>query len=174
MLNEPAVPDAEYDRLMNELRALEARIPELVTPDSPTQRVSGAARREFAEVQHAIPMLSLDNGFTRRGPARLRPQGARAAGQRRTDRLLGRRPSSTGSRSPCCIATACMYARATRGDGVTGEDVTANVATIRSVPRRLRGKPPARARSARRSVPAVRRVREDESRRAWRAATRPT
>src|SRR5262245_38438110 len=64
VLNEPAVPDAEYDRLMNELRALEAAHPELVTVDSPTQRVSGAAAPEFATVQHALPMLSLSNGFT--------------------------------------------------------------------------------------------------------------
>jgi len=64
VLNEPAVPDAEYDRLMAELKAIEARRPELVTPDSPTQRVSGTASPEFAEVRHAIPMLSLANGFS--------------------------------------------------------------------------------------------------------------
>src|SRR5687768_18514788 len=63
VLNEPAVPDAEYDRLMSELKAIEARSPQLVTPDSPTQRVSGVASPEFAEVRHAIPMLSLANGF---------------------------------------------------------------------------------------------------------------
>src|SRR3954467_10154022 len=64
VLNEPSVPDAEYDRLMKELRELEAAHPELVVPDSPTQRVSGSAAPEFAEVRHAIPMLSLANGFT--------------------------------------------------------------------------------------------------------------
>src|SRR6185503_12637637 len=64
VLNEPAVPDAEYDRLMKELRDIEAAHPELVTPDSPTQRVSGSASSEFAEVRHVIPMLSLNNGFT--------------------------------------------------------------------------------------------------------------
>ena len=64
VLNEPSVPDAEYDRLMKELRDIEAAHPELVTADSPTQRVSGKPAPEFAEVQHAIPMLSLNNGFT--------------------------------------------------------------------------------------------------------------
>ena len=64
ILNEPAVPDAEYDRLMKELRELEAADPSLVTPDSPTQRVAGAAAAEFAEARHTIPMLSLENGFT--------------------------------------------------------------------------------------------------------------
>ena len=64
VLNEPAVPDAEYDRLMKELRELETAHPELVTPDSPTQRVAGFAAAEFAAARHAIPMLSLENGFT--------------------------------------------------------------------------------------------------------------
>ena len=74
------MPDAEYDRLMNELAdARGARIPELVTPDSPTQRVAGAAAPEFATVQHRIPMLSLDNGFTDEDLRGFRPQGARTA-----------------------------------------------------------------------------------------------
>ncbi len=64
VLNEPSVPDAEYDRLMKELRDIEAAHPELVTPDSPTQRVAGTAASEFAEAKHTIPMLSLENGFT--------------------------------------------------------------------------------------------------------------
>ena len=64
VLNEPSVPDAEYDRLMKELREIEAAHPELVTADSPTQRVSGSAASEFGEVKHAIPMLSLENGFS--------------------------------------------------------------------------------------------------------------
>jgi DNA ligase (NAD+) len=64
VLNEQSIPDAEYDRLMQELREIEAADPSLVTADSPTQRVSGAAAPEFAEVRHAVPMLSLSNGFT--------------------------------------------------------------------------------------------------------------
>ena len=142
ILNEPSVPDAEYDRLMNELRALETANPELVTADSPTQRVSGAAAPEFATVQHSIPMLSLANGFTDEDLADF-------------DRKVRERLGSTGpieySATPKLdgLAIAVIFRNgeyfraATRGDGVTGEDVTANVATIRSVPRRLRGKPPA-------------------------------
>ena len=142
VLNEPAVPDAEYDRLMKELRELEAQDPSLVTPDSPTQRVSGAAAAEFGEVQHAIPMLSLENGFTDEDLTDF-------------DRKVRERLSIAGPVEYAAepkldgLAISVMYRNgeyfraATRGDGVTGEDVTANVATIRSVPRRLRGKPPA-------------------------------
>jgi hypothetical protein len=66
VLNEPAIPDAEYDRLIKELREIEAADPSLVTADSPTQRVSGSPAAEFGEVKHAIPMLSLENGFATR------------------------------------------------------------------------------------------------------------
>src|SRR5436190_6854136 len=140
--NEPAIPDAEYDRLMKELREIEAADPSLVTADSPTQRVSGSAAAEFGEVKHAIPMLSLNNGFTDEDLADF-------------DRKVRERLGSPGpidySATPKLDGLAIsvlyrdgVYTRAaTRGDGVTGEDVSANVATIRSVPRRLRGKPPA-------------------------------
>jgi DNA ligase (NAD+) len=142
VLNEPAVPDAEYDRLMIELRALEAAHPELLSADSPTQRVSGSVSPEFAEVRHTIPMLSLANGFTEED-------------LRDFDRKVRERLGSSGpieyAAEPKLDGLAISvlfrngeYVRAaTRGDGVTGEDVTANVATIRSVPRRLRGKAPA-------------------------------
>lgn len=142
VLNEPAVPDAEYDRLMTELRAIEAAHPDLVTTDSPTQRVSGAASPEFAEVTHSIPMLSLSNGFTDEDLLDF---------DRKVRERLGRDGAIDYSATPKLDGLAIsvlfrdgVYERAaTRGDGVTGEDVTANVATIRSVPSRLRGKPPA-------------------------------
>jgi DNA ligase (NAD+) len=142
VLNEPSVPDAEYDRLMNELREIEARNPSLVTPDSPTQRVSGVASSEFASVQHTIPMLSLNNGFTDEDLLDF---------DRKVRERLGVEGPIDYSATPKLdgLAISVLYrdgvfARAaTRGDGVTGEDVSANVATIRSVPRRLRGKPPA-------------------------------
>ncbi len=142
VLDEPAVPDAEYDRLMKELREIESAHPELVTADSPTQRVSGVASPGFAEVRHVIPMLSLNNGFTEEDLADF-------------DRKVRERLESEGpidySATPKLDGLAIsvlfrdgVYTRAaTRGDGVTGEDVTANVATIRSVPRKLRGRPPA-------------------------------
>jgi DNA ligase (NAD+) len=142
VLDEPAVPDAEYDRLMKELRELEAAHPDLVTPDSPTQRVSGAAAPEFAEVTHVIPMLSLSNGFTDEDLVDF---------DRKVRERLGSEGPIDYSATPKLDGLAISvlfrdgeYVRAaTRGDGVTGEDVTPNVATIRSVPRRLRGKPPA-------------------------------
>ena len=142
VLNEPAVPDAEYDRLMSELKAIEGRHPELVTPDSPTQRVSGTASPEFAEVRHAIPMLSLANGFTDEDLADF---------DRKVRERLGSagpidyaaEPKLDGLAIAVTFRNGEYFRAATRGDGITGEDVSANVATIRSVPRRLRGKPPA-------------------------------
>ena len=141
VLDEPSVPDAEYDRLMKELREIEAAHPELLTPDSPTQRVSGMAVAEFGEVKHAVPMLSLENGFTDEDLVDF-------------DRKVRERLGTTGPVEYCAepkidgLAISVLYRdgeylrAATRGDGVTGEDVSSNVATIRSVPRRLRGKPP--------------------------------
>jgi DNA ligase (NAD+) len=142
VLDEPSVPDAEYDRLMKELRDIEAAHPELVTADSPTQRVSGSASSGFGEVQHTIPMLSLNNGFTDEDLIDF---------DRKVRERLGTEGPIDYSATPKLDGLAIsvlyrdgLYARAaTRGDGVTGEDVTANVATIRSVPRKLRGKPPA-------------------------------
>jgi DNA ligase (NAD+) len=142
VLDEPAIPDAEYDRLMNELRAIEARHPELVTPDSPTQRVAGAASPAFAEVRHALPMLSLNNGFTEED---LRDFDRKVRERLETEGPIdySATPKLDGLAISVLYRDGLLARAATRGDGVTGEDVTANVATIRSVPRRLRGKPPA-------------------------------
>ncbi|HZD78901.1 MAG TPA: NAD-dependent DNA ligase LigA, partial [Actinomycetota bacterium] len=134
VLDDPVVSDAEYDELMNELKALEERFPELVTPDSPTQRVGVAPTELFAPVQHRAVMLSLDNVFS------LEELQAWAA---RAERGVG-----SGARYACelkidGVAVALTYERgvlvrgATRGDGRVGEDITANVRTVRSVPRRL-------------------------------------
>jgi DNA ligase (NAD+) len=142
ILNEPAVPDAEYDRLMTELRELEAAHPELITPDSPTQRVAGAAAAEFGEVRHTFPMLSIDNGFA--------DDDVRNFDRKVRERLgvegpvdYSAEPKFDGLAISVLYRDGLYERAATRGDGITGEDVTANVATIRSVPRRLRGKPPA-------------------------------
>ncbi len=141
VLNEPAVPDVEYDRLMNELKDLEAAHPEFVTPDSPTQRVAGMAAAEFAEARHAIPMLSIDNGFTE--------DDVRTYDRRVRERLgvpgpieYTAEPKFDGLAISVLYRDGVLARAATRGDGVTGEDVTANVRTIRGVPTRLRGKPP--------------------------------
>jgi len=141
VLDDPSVSDAEYDRLMMELRALEAKHPELVTPDSPTQRVSGAPSAAFGEVVHKVPMLSLDNAFSEEDVA---------AFDRRIHERLGAEGDLDYVAEPKLdgLAIAVIYRAgqleqaATRGDGVTGEDVTANVRTVRSVPHRLRGRAP--------------------------------
>jgi DNA ligase (NAD+) len=142
VLAQPSVPDAEYDRLMGELRALESAHPELVTPDSPTQRVAGTPSSEFGEVVHRVPMLSLDNafseedliGFDRRIHERLGVSG---------DLDYVAEPKLDGLAVTVIYRDGLLERAATRGDGVTGEDVTANVRTIRGVPQRLRGSAPA-------------------------------
>jgi DNA ligase (NAD+) len=146
VLDDPEIPDAEYDRLMRELEALEAAHPELATPDSPTRRVGGRADGGFAEVRHAIPMLSLGNAFEQEGDddrARFREV---AEFVRRIEQTLDRRdPLFSVEPKLDGLAISLRYERgafvqgATRGDGETGEDVTANLRTVRAIPLRLRG-----------------------------------
>ncbi|MCI0632673.1 MAG: NAD-dependent DNA ligase LigA [Actinobacteria bacterium] len=139
VLDDPEISDAEYDELIRELRALEERFPELITPDSLTQRVGGTPADLFAPVEHRSPMLSLDNAFNRE---------ELEAWAARVERVVG-----TGARYSCelkidGIAVALTYERgvltkgATRGDGRTGEDITANVRTVRTVPQRLQVRDP--------------------------------
>jgi DNA ligase (NAD+) len=138
-LDDPEIPDAEYDRLVGELRELEQRHPELVRPDSPTQRVGGAPVAGFAEVRHQVPMLSLDNAFTR--------EEVEAFDRRVRERLEARHeidyacePKLDGVAIGITWRDGVLEQAATRGDGTTGEDVTHNVRTIRSVPLRLGGR----------------------------------
>ena len=138
VLDTPEIPDAEYDRLMAELRSLEDTHPELITPDSPTQRVGAAPLSEFTQVRHEVPMLSLDNAFDEASYL--------AFNKRVQDRL-----KSAEAITFCCelkldgLAVSLLYEdgvlvrAATRGDGTTGENITANVRTIRSIPLKLRG-----------------------------------
>ena len=141
VLDDPQVPDAQYDRLMQELRALETVHPALITPDSPTQRVAGAPSAAFGEVVHQVPMLSLDNAFTE--------EDLRAFDRRIHERLgvsgdldYVAEPKLDGLAVSVIYRDGVLARAATRGDGVTGEDVTANVRTIRAVPQRLRGPAP--------------------------------
>ena len=135
VLDSPEIPDAEYDLLVIELRQLEADHPELVTPDSPTQTVGAAPSGLFAEVRHRVPMMSLDNAFDE---AELMAWAERL---RRQDPDLDL-TALTFSSEPKVdgVAMSLTYERgrlvqaATRGDGVTGEDVTANVRTVKDVP----------------------------------------
>ena len=141
VLDAPSITDAEYDDLMRRLRDREAAHPELVTADSPTQRVGGAAAGDFAKVPHAVPMLSLSNAFSEEDVR---------AWERRVERVVGDgtleytvEPKIDG------LAIALHYEQgrfvrgATRGDGLVGEDVTANLRAVAAVPLRLQGQAPA-------------------------------
>ena len=135
VLDDPEVSDAEYDELIRDLRQLEDRFPELLIPDSPTQRVGGPPVADlFAPVTHRAPMLSLDNAFSF--------DELDAWGQR-VERALGEIPAMACELKIDGVACALTYERgalvraATRGDGRIGEDITANVRTVQGVPRRL-------------------------------------
>ncbi len=138
VLDNPEIPDSEYDRLLRELRALEEEFPALVNPDSPTQRVGGAPVDAFSQVRHRMPMLSLDNAFSREEVegfdrrVRERLEAERAIQYACEMKLDGLAVSLTYRRGSLEIA-------ATRGDGTVGEDVTHNIRTIQSVPLRLAG-----------------------------------
>ena len=141
VLDDPEVPDAAYDRLMQELRALEAKYPEIVTPDSPTQRVSGAAAAQFGAVAHCVPMLSLRNAFSDEEVADFdRRARERLAATAEIDYMA--EPKLDGLAITLSYEHGRLVRAATRGDGSTGEDVTANVRTIRSVPLVLQGHAP--------------------------------
>lgn len=145
VLDNPEISDAEYDRLMRELQELEARFPELVTPDSPTQRVGAAPLEEFESYTHTIPMLSLDNAFdegeVREFDTRLRkllPSGA-------TVEYVAE-PKFDGLAVEVVYENGILTVGSTRGDGTVGENVTQNIKTIKSVPLKLLNveTPPAR------------------------------
>src|SRR3984957_3302668 len=137
VLDSPEISDVDYDTRMRELRELEARYPELVTPDSPSQRVGGKPKEGFAKVEHSRPMLSLDNvnseqelrDWERRGRGLLGSAEASYVVELKMDGVSLALQYEAGP-----AGTARLQSALTRGDGVTGEDVTSNVRTIRSVP----------------------------------------
>ena len=136
ILNRPEISDAEYDRLFNELKALEAAHPELVAPDSPTQRVGGAVAAGFASVQHRVAMLSLDNAYSAEEIREFAARLARALPGETFHYIC--EPKVDG------LGVALLYEKgrfvrgATRGDGRLGEDITQNLKTVRTIPLRLR------------------------------------
>lgn len=146
VLDEPSIPDAEYDRLFRELQSLEAAHPELVTADSPTQRVGGAALSAFGEVRHEVPMLSLGNAFEEDDLRAFDRSVQSGLGLQGGD-LFGGGAEVEYSCEPKLdgLAVSLLYENgqlvrgATRGDGSTGEDISSNVRTIRNVPLRLQG-----------------------------------
>lgn len=139
VLDDPLIPDAEYDRLLRELQSLETAHPDLVTPDSPTQRVGHEPAAGFQEVMHAQPMLSLDNAFgideieafDRRVRERLESTG---------DIEYAAEPKLDGAAVNLTYENGLLVRGATRGDGSSGEDITHNVRTISTIPLRLIGK----------------------------------
>jgi DNA ligase (NAD+) len=143
VLDNPSIPDADYDKLFSELQGLEQEHPELITPDSPTQRVGGAPLPQFAQVRHSLPMLSLNNafdeadivGFDRRVKEGLE---ADAAVEYSTELKFD------GLAISLRYEDGALVQAATRGDGMTGENVTANVRTVKAIPLRLHtDRPPA-------------------------------
>ena len=138
VLDDPEIPDAEYDALMQALTALEAEHPELVTPDSPSQRVGAAPRPEFAEVRHRLPMMSLDNAMSDGELAEF-DRRLRTALRREGDLGFTAEPKLDGLAVSLRYEAGLLVQAATRGDGTTGEEITLNARTIHSVPLRLIG-----------------------------------
>src|SRR5918998_4617311 len=137
ILDQPTATDAEYDILVRELRNIEAEHPELITPESPTQRVGAAPQGRFSQIRHPLPMLSLSNVY---GREELEAWAARL--ERilpRADFMYVTEPKIDGLAVALTYRDGILQRGATRGDGVTGEDVTANLRTVRNVPLRLRG-----------------------------------
>jgi DNA ligase (NAD+) len=138
VLDEPEIPDAEYDRLVRALQELEEEYPELVTEDSPTQRVGAEPIKAFGTIHHALPMLSLDNAFSENELTDFH--------RRVTERLeleldanlsYAAEPKLDGAAVSLLYEDGQLVRGATRGDGTTGEDITHNVRTIDAVPLKL-------------------------------------
>ncbi|OIP17782.1 MAG: DNA ligase (NAD(+)) LigA [Comamonadaceae bacterium CG2_30_59_20] len=141
VLDAPTLPDAEYDRLFRQLQALEARHPELVTPDSPTQRVGGKSLAQFAQVRHAVPMLSIrtETDTEASGAENFDARIRRELGLSPTDPAIGyvAEPKFDGLAMNLRYEQGVLVQAATRGDGEVGEDVTQNIRTIGQIPLRL-------------------------------------
>lgn len=137
----PEISDQAYDALCRELIAAEAAHPSLATPDSPTQRVGGAPLAEFAPIAHRTPMLSLDNTYSEEEVAEFYRRVQKALGDRPAPVVI--EPKIDGVAVSLFYEHGALRYAATRGDGVTGDDITQNARTIRSIPHRLRGAAPA-------------------------------
>ena len=143
VLDNPELPDGDYDKLMIELRALETQYPDLITPDSPTQHVSGEAVSAFGVVTHKVPMLSLDNAFTDEDVIAFdRRIHERMGSSAPADLEYVAEPKLDGLAVTVIYRDGKLERASTRGDGVKGEDVTANVLKVRKVPHALKGRPP--------------------------------
>lgn len=138
----PVISDREYDKLMQRLLELEKQHPELITPDSPSQRVGGEPIEGFVQVRHSVPMLSIDNTYNEN---ELREFDQRVRKLLGTDDFLYIVEQKVDGVSASLVyENGILVQAATRGDGITGDDITHNVRTIREIPLRLQGNPPAR------------------------------
>ncbi|MEJ7745749.1 MAG: NAD-dependent DNA ligase LigA [Luteimonas sp.] len=140
VLDDPAITDADYDRLMRELEALEAAHPELADPNSPTMRIGNAPSAKFAEVRHSVPMLSLGNAFSDAEVNDFVTRITRETGVAAP--VFSIEPKLDGLAISLRYEDGVFVRGATRGDGATGEDVTLNLRTVRAIPLRLRAKAP--------------------------------
>jgi DNA ligase (NAD+) len=138
VLDRPEISDAEYDRLFRELLDLEARFPDLVTPDSPSQRVGGAPLDKFAQVTHRIPMLSLENAFNEQDITEFDDRVKRFLGSS-TDTEIDYvcEPKMDGVAVELIYENGEFVVGSTRGDGFVGEEITRNLKTVKSIPLRL-------------------------------------
>jgi len=139
VLDAPVISDAQYDKLLRELQQLEQQHPDLITPDSPTQRVGAAPAKEFGEVRHRLPMTSMDNAFDL-DEARDWDERVRKGLTTDTAVHYTAEPKFDGTSISLRYEDGVLVQAGTRGDGATGEDVTQNVRTIRTVPLKLHGK----------------------------------
>ena len=140
VLDDPDITDAEYDRLLRELEALETEHPELADADSPTRRVGATPSGAFSEVVHAVPMLSLANAFSDQEVADFVARIGKETGD--AEPAFSAEPKLDGLAISLRYEHGAFVRGATRGDGATGEDVTANLRTIKAIPLKLRGKAP--------------------------------
>jgi DNA ligase (NAD+) len=136
----PTISDREYDRLYKELVDLEAKFPDLVTPDSPTQQVGGKPLQAFAQIQHRVPMLSLDNTYSEDEVANFYKRMTRLLPDEKIPVAI--EPKVDGVAVSVTYENGRLKYAATRGDGLVGDDITQNIKTIRSVPQQLRGSAP--------------------------------
>lgn len=137
VLDQPTIPDAEYDKLFLELQRLETEHPELITPDSPTQRVGGIPLPAFGQVAHRVPMLSLNNAFAEDEAAAFDRRCREGLGVAEVDYAV--EPKFDGLAITLIYESGLFVQGATRGDGYTGEDVTQNLRTVKNIPLRLIG-----------------------------------
>jgi DNA ligase (NAD+) len=136
----PEISDRDYDKLCAELKELETKFPELVTPDSPTQRVGGAPLKEFKSVRHTVPMMSLDNTYSIGELREFDNRVRKLLPHEKIEYVL--EPKIDGVSISLRYENGKLAVGATRGDGTTGDDITANLKTIRAIPLQLQGKPP--------------------------------